>query len=61
MRVRISWNKATEQWRMEWASNGMFVQEFFDCENFHRVFKNASKKKPTIYRMRAEYVVSEGF
>jgi hypothetical protein len=43
LRVEISWNEATEQWRMVDIDTGMFIQEFYDCDNMRKFFPGMEK------------------
>jgi hypothetical protein len=59
MRIRIHWNKDTEQWYMT-TMRGRFIQEFYDCENFGRLFPKKSKFKSTTWKLKAEFITTNG-
>ncbi len=53
--VSISWNEATQQWRML-DGDGRFIQEFFDCDNIHKVFKRLGKQETKRYLLNAKII-----
>lgn len=62
-RIRLTWNNSTEQWRMSWAgavNDGKFIQEFFDCPTFSRIFPGVSKVQPTVWKVKTELLYKEG-
>lgn len=49
--VVLTWNNATQQWRLRDLSSGKFVQEFYDCPQFLDYFPLADKSRQTLYEI----------
>lgn len=54
--VIISWNEATQQWRMCWADTGKFINEFYDCPSFEPAFKGISKERPALCNIKTQFI-----
>lgn len=48
--VKIKFVESEDKWHMMFP-DGTFIQEFYPCENFHRIFDHPDKGKETIYRV----------
>lgn len=51
--VKIKFIEAEDKWHMT-LPDGTFIQEFYPCENFHRLFDAPSKECETLYKLKIE-------
>jgi hypothetical protein len=51
--IRIKWVEGKNQWHME-LPDGTFIQEFYGCDSFLRLFDTPKKKKPLLYTVEVK-------
>lgn len=51
--VKIEFNEKENKWHMM-LPDGTFIQEFYPCENFRRMFDEPDKEKPVLYKLKIE-------
>lgn len=51
--VKIKWVSNKNQWHME-MTNGNFINEFYNCPAFQKIFKELNKKKSNLYTVEIQ-------
>lgn len=49
--ITLKWNESKNQWDMEREDNGLFINEFYNCENLHGFFTDLDKSMVYCFEM----------
>lgn len=55
MLVKMIWIRDKNEWHMI-DDEGLFIQEFYNCKNFHTYFSDLDKEKVNLYRVDIEKI-----
>lgn len=54
LQVILTWGERDRKWAMTSATTGRFLYDFWDCENFNKVFRHIDKTHPNRYTLTVE-------
>ncbi len=57
--VRMTWSEGKNQWHME-TLDGTFIQEFYNCSTFQRLFKGLDKDMGKLFKITVEEYIDDG-
>lgn len=47
--LQLKWSEGDDKWHLINPATGKFIYDFFDCENFNRVFDFPKKDKAELF------------
>lgn len=54
----MTWSHGKNQWHME-TPDGTFIQEFYNCSTFQRLFNGLTKDEGKLYKVTVEEYINE--
>ncbi len=56
LEVVMTWGERDRKWAMTAAKTGRFLYDFWDCDNFNKVFRGIDKGRATRYVLTVDRV-----
>lgn len=58
LEVILTWGERDRKWAMSSAKTGRFLYDFWDCDNFNRIFRHIDKTKENRYFLSVRRIPS---